>query len=88
MTLVIINHFGVKIENLDYKKFRIKGNQNYKAKNYTVEGDWSNVAFLLVGGAISGKVEITGLNPDSKQADVAIFKALKLAGADIAISDN
>ena len=88
MTLEIINDFGVNIENINHKKFIIKGNQNYKATNYTVEGDWSNGAFLLVGGAISGHVEVFGLNPHSKQADIAILKALNLAGAKIMISGN
>lgn len=88
MTLEIMEHFGVKIINENYQVFKIRGNQNYISKPYVVEGDWSNAAFHLVGGAISGRVEITGLTPNSKQADVAILKALDLAGAFLEIADH
>lgn len=86
MTLEIMEHFGIKIINENYHKFKIKGNQRYIAKPYTIEGDWSNAAFHLVGGAISGQIEVQGLNPKSKQADIAILEALELAGADLSFS--
>lgn len=90
MTLEITKHFGVQIENQDYSRFIIKGKQKYQACNYTIEGDWSSAAFHLVAGAIGGRVELTGLNMNSKQADRKIIDALKLAGADIKVknSDN
>jgi len=48
-----------------------------------VEGDWSGASFLLVAGAITGSVTITGLNTASAQADRAILKVLELVGASI-----
>ncbi len=30
--------------------------------NYTVEGDWSGAAFLLVAGAIAGNIVVKGLD--------------------------
>ena len=47
---------------------------------YSVEGDWSGAAFLIVAGAISGDINITGLQPLSVQADKAILQALESAG--------
>jgi len=88
MTLDIISSFGVKIENKNYNEFIIKGNQKYTAQKYEVEGDWSNAAFHLVGGVMAGNIELTGLNPNSKQADVAILKALDISAAKIQVSDN
>lgn len=88
MTLQIIKDFGVKVTNEDYKTFTIKGNQTYTGRTYKIEGDWSGVAFHFVGGAICGSVEITGINPNSTQADKAILEALKRAGADVNISSN
>ncbi len=52
---------------------------------YTVETDWSGGAFLLVAGAISGPITITGLDLTSTQADKAIVDALMSANAGIAM---
>ena len=46
--------------------FRIKGNQKYVPSEYTVEGDWSGGAFLLVAGAINGHLIVNGLRRDSQ----------------------
>lgn len=55
---------------------------------YTVEGDWSGGAFLLVAGAIAGKTTVHGLSASSTQADKAIMQALRDAGAEIQIAHN
>ena len=52
-------------------------------KNVAVEGDWSNAAFMLALGALSGEVEIFGLDPNSAQGDAKIVKLLEEFGADI-----
>jgi len=83
LTCQLLSDFGVKIENNDFKRFFIPGNQVYRAHDYTVEGDWSGAAFLLVAGAIAGEVTTGNLNYDSKQADIAVLKALRAAGADL-----
>jgi 3-phosphoshikimate 1-carboxyvinyltransferase len=88
MSIQILNYFGIKIENEDYVKFHIQGNQKYTPKNYAVEGDWSGGAFLLVAGAINGQLTIKGLRTDSKQSDMAIINALESAGATMKISDD
>ncbi len=88
MTLSIIQDFGVSVENIKNKTFKIKGNQKYKATNYDIEGDWSGGAFFLVYGAIKGKVEVLNLNPNSLQADKAILSALQLAGAKITLKEK
>lgn len=50
----------------------------------TVEGDWSNAAFWLVAGALSGEIRLTGLQADSRQGDRAIVPLLREMGAKIA----
>ena len=55
----------------------------------TVEGDWSNAAFFLCMGALSeAGVTVTGLNPESLQADRAITEILTRFGAKLAISEH
>ena len=58
MTIQILKSFGITVENSGYKLFRIPGNQKYIPNNYTVEGDWSGGAFLLVAGAINGQLTL------------------------------
>jgi 3-phosphoshikimate 1-carboxyvinyltransferase len=88
MTIQILKSFGIIIHNTGYNLFHIPGKQKYNPHNYTVEGDWSGAAFLLVAGAINGKLSIQGLRIDSMQSDMAIIKALEKAGAQMTISEN
>jgi 3-phosphoshikimate 1-carboxyvinyltransferase len=42
----------------------------------TVEGDWSNAAFLLAAKQLGSNLSVTGLNSDSVQGDKAILSIL------------
>ena len=89
MTLQILGDFGVEATHSNYEVFEIKGNQQYKATDYTIEGDWSGAAFLAVAGAIGGQVTIELLAKRSTQADKAIMEVLEMVGATINwIDDN
>ena len=81
MTIDIVKDFGVSISHDNYKTFTIKGKQNYKAREYNVEGDWSGASFLLVAAALGGEVTVTNIRSNSLQADLQILKAIKSAGA-------
>jgi len=84
MTLELLEKFGVRIKaNGQLGEFAITGGQHFKPTDYEVEGDWSGAAFLLVAGAIAGKVEVRGLRNDSLQGDKEIVEALKKAGAKV-----
>jgi 3-phosphoshikimate 1-carboxyvinyltransferase len=88
LTLKVMSDFGLKIPaNKDYEVFYFDKNPSGEPRNtnYTVEGDWSGAAFLLVAGAISGSANIRGLDLTSTQADRAIFDVLVLANASIAV---
>ncbi len=79
LTIKELNDFGVKIEKCD-RIYKIKGGQSYKACNKSVEGDYSNAAFLDAFNMLGGCVEVFGLNADSLQGDkvyLEMFKALK-----------
>jgi 3-phosphoshikimate 1-carboxyvinyltransferase len=84
MTMELLGKFGVQTKaDGQLSEFAIKGGQHFKPGEYEVEGDWSGAAFLLVAGAIAGKVEVAGLRTDSLQGDKAIVEALKRAGAKV-----
>lgn len=81
MTLSALSDFGVNVKNDGYRVFYVEGTQEYKAQEHYVEGDWSGASFLLVAGAIAGRVRVTGLKVDSLQADRAVINVLHMAGA-------
>ena len=56
--------------------------------SYSVEGDWSGGAFLLVAGVVSGDVVVKGLDVFSTQADKAVLQALMQSGANISIEES
>src|SRR5689334_4696288 len=88
LTLDVMKKFGVDIENHRYESFTFKDSSGFIARQYTVEGDWSGGAFLLVAGAIAGKITVEGLSTASTQADKEIMKALIDSGAEINSSEN
>lgn len=88
LTLDVMKRFGLKTpENRDYKEFYFApaALPAEEVHHYTVEGDWSGGAFLLVAGAIAGPITVRGLDIASTQADKAIVQALMQANAGIAI---
>ena len=88
LTLQVMKHFGWEVGNNHYEGFSFhQGIQNskFKIQNYTVEGDWSGAAFLLVAGAIAGPIVVQGLDVDSTQADKAILQALSDCGCRLSI---
>ena len=88
MTIGIMDDFGVLVEHDNYQEFRVRSGQKYTPRAYTIEGDWSGAAFLLVAGALGGDVRVNNLAAESNQADVAILQAIKDAGAVVSTEQN
>jgi 3-phosphoshikimate 1-carboxyvinyltransferase len=89
LTLDVMKQFGFAVpENKNYEEFYFSAkaeSSNEAERQYTVEGDWSSGAFLLVAGSIAGPITIRGLDLSSTQADKGIVDALMAANAGIAI---
>ena len=92
LTLEILQLAGIEIKNNDYKSFEIKGNQSYKPFDYTVEGDYSQVAFWIVAGIISAncdnEVKCLHVNKNSLQGDREIIEIVTRMGANLEIFDD
>ena len=89
LTLSVLNAFGWHVQHQDYKRFEFLAHPPLaKHIDYTVEGDWSGAAFLLVAGAIAGPITVKGLQLNSTQADKAVMQALKDAGATIEVEEH
>ncbi|MCA6452867.1 MAG: 3-phosphoshikimate 1-carboxyvinyltransferase [Chitinophagaceae bacterium] len=89
LTLQVMKHFGWEVENNEYRSFRFTRSQepvrHHAPLAYTVEGDWSGAAFLLVAGAIAGPITVQGLDIVSTQADKAVLEALVACGCQLSI---
>jgi 3-phosphoshikimate 1-carboxyvinyltransferase len=97
LTLDVMKQFGLKVpENKNYESFYFAKSDFDSAQSsaiapstslraYTVEGDWSGAAFLLVAGAIAGNIVVKGLDVFSPQADKAVLQALMDCGCIISI---
>ena len=92
LTLSVMRAFELKVpENRGYQSFYFSPYEWARPSGlieYTVEGDWSGGAFLLVAAAIAGQATVRGLDPDSTQADRAILQALQDAGVPLFIGKN
>lgn len=90
LTIAVLKTFGFRIENQNYEVFTIFPREPLQAHSikYTVEGDWSNAAFLLVAGAIAGQITLTGADLNSCQGDKNIMEALYDCGAEVSIHNK
>jgi len=88
MTIDALQKFGIRVER-GQNSFIINGSQKYKScKTVRVQGDWSNAAFWLAAGALSGGITVTGLSESSVQGDMAICNIVKSIGARVEIHEN
>ncbi len=99
ITMDVMKAFGVKVwcdmeggqdfaESQDWNDcseivLHIKGGQRYKAADIDIEGDWSSAANFLVAGAVFGKMDLSGLDTGSLQADLSVMDILMEAGASL-----
>jgi 3-phosphoshikimate 1-carboxyvinyltransferase len=86
MTLEVLKNCGIQIEtNLTRRGehcepiyFKVKGNQKYSAHNFSIEGDYSNAAFIDAFNYFGNDINLTGLNPNSLQSDIVYKKYFDL----------
>lgn len=83
LTIEVLKEFGVSIEKITSLKFKIMGNQKYISKDYEVEGDFSQLAFFTVLGALNNNLRCVGLSQNSKQGDKEILNILNKSGIKI-----
>ncbi len=83
MTIDVLKDFGVMVTHDNYSVFHVPGNATFNSRNYTVEGDYSQVAFFVVAGLINGDLKLTGLKEESLQGDSEILNIVKRMGGDV-----
>jgi 3-phosphoshikimate 1-carboxyvinyltransferase len=90
LTISVLHSFGFRVDNENYETFVLHPREPLPSHSikYTVEGDWSNAAFLLVAGAIAGELTLTDIDLNSTQGDKKVIEALYDCGADVKINKN
>lgn len=88
LTLSAMKDFGIEIINKDYNEFIIKGNQKYAARDYRVEGDYSQGAFFLVADALGSDIKVIDLKKESLQGDREVIDILARMGMQIKREGN
>ena len=69
LTLDVLEQFGISLENQNYERFLVSGQQRYRPCAYSVEADWSQAAFWYAANFVGCQVTLEGLNFDSAQGD-------------------
>ncbi len=90
LTIQALETFGVQVRWENENDIVIPGGQSYQASEVSVEGDYSNAAFLEAFNTVGGSVTVEGLNPASLQGDrvyLGQYEQLKKPGAVIDLSD-
>ncbi len=87
LTIAVLKDFGVNIINNDYKVFEIE-KSHYLNTDYTIEGDFSHLAFFALAGIIGEKIEVFGLNKNSKQGDKEIVNIIKNFGGNVTETED
>lgn len=90
MTIKVLKDFGADIAEPEKNFFEINGKGRLSPGEFTVEGDWSNAAFLIALSRLLGTISVSGLNENSVQGDrfcTVAFDALDGENAEIDLKD-
>ena len=90
MTIKVLKDFGADIAEPEKNFFEINGKGRLSPGEFTVEGDWSNAAFLVALSRLLGTISVSGLNENSVQGDrfsSVAFDALDGENAEIDLKD-
>ena len=74
-------------EHCDPAYFKIKGAQKYSAHDFSIEGDYSNAAFIDAFNFFGNNINLTGLNPNSLQSDKVYKKYFDMLDKDFSEID-
>ena len=88
MTISLMEEFGIKVENDNYKALKVKSGQKYNAMDYEIPGDWSSANYFLAAAAIvPGKVKINGID-NSAEGEAKFADALGKMGCKVNRKDD
>ncbi|MDR4508087.1 MAG: 3-phosphoshikimate 1-carboxyvinyltransferase [Candidatus Brocadiaceae bacterium] len=89
MTIDLMLHFGVMVENHGYQSFEVHRGQRYQVSDYKVEGDASAASYFFAAAAITGgRVRVNGIGCGSLQGDIHFVDILEKMGCTVQMTDT
>lgn len=90
ITISMMKEWGVTVENQNYQKYVIKGNnQSYAMKEYVIEGDFSAAGYFFAIGALTqSTITLQNMNAESVQGDKQFLDILEKMGNDGKCAEN
>jgi 3-phosphoshikimate 1-carboxyvinyltransferase len=82
MTIHVMEQFGVRVTRDHDRCFRISSGQDYKAREFGIEGDASSASYFWAAAAITGKtIATTNIYPNAtRQGDIRFLEILERIG--------
>ena len=89
ITLKLLEQFNIFYSNKDWQTFELKTPAAFKSpKEIIVEGDASSASYFFAAAAISGSIEVKGINKSSIQGDLKFLDVISEMGANIYYLEN
>ena len=89
ITVSVMEAFGAKVTRTGYGRFVVSNTDRYKARRYTIEGDWSSASyFFAIAAVCGGRVRVKNLAPDSVQGDRRFPDALAAMGCRVTVGKD
>ena len=89
LTLEVLRSAGVEFTvSPALDRFTLSAGRGFRPLHATVDCDWSALAFLLVAGATTGRVQVQDVDLASSQGDMAVLEVLRSAGAELNTSER
>ncbi|MAG91569.1 3-phosphoshikimate 1-carboxyvinyltransferase [Candidatus Woesearchaeota archaeon] len=84
LTIDLMKKFGVNVERQDYRQFKVKAGQKYRAMEFNVPADFSSANYFFAAAAIvPGKVKIKNLDAELTQPEAKFVEILESMGCKI-----
>lgn len=74
MTLDVLEKSGIRVEQEDFRQFRIPGGQRFLPGTAAIEADWSQAGFWYAAAFLDHPIQIQGMDPESVQGDRVISR--------------
>lgn len=88
LTIHILKLFQINIELIDKNKFFIQGKQQYYSRDLTIEGDFSQLAYLSLLAILSQPITFRNINFNSFQGDKVYLHFLKQLNIKVEAKEN
>lgn len=89
MTKEVMEAFGVPVHQERPNRFLVSGREQYRSREYRIEGDASSASYFFLAAAICrGRIRVENLNPRTRQGDIGILAVLEALGCRVIRGDN